>query len=82
MIGNYIMTRDESVFPNPKQYMPERWLRSSDRQGYESDSKFQYLPFGFGPRMCIGKRVAEMEIHTLFAKVCYYANNNLLFFKF
>ncbi|EDV18925.1 uncharacterized protein TRIADDRAFT_34441 [Trichoplax adhaerens] len=72
MIASYVMGRDESVFPNPSQYMPERWLRGSDRQGYNSDSRFQYLPFGFGPRMCIGKRVAEMEIHTLLSKVSFF----------
>ncbi|RDD36292.1 Cytochrome P450 10 [Trichoplax sp. H2] len=69
MIASYVMSRDESVFPNSSQYMPERWLRGSNREGYNSDSRFQYLPFGFGPRMCIGKRVAEMEIHTLLLKL-------------
>ncbi|EDV28485.1 expressed hypothetical protein [Trichoplax adhaerens] len=69
LIGSYIMGRDESVFTNPQQYMPERWLRGSDRQGYQSESRFQYLPFGFGPRMCLGKRVAEMEIQSLMAKL-------------
>ncbi|EDV18926.1 uncharacterized protein TRIADDRAFT_34446, partial [Trichoplax adhaerens] len=72
MIASYVMSRDESVFPNSSQYMPERWLRGSNREGYNSDSRFQYLPFGFGPRMCIGKRVAEMEIHTLLLKVSYF----------
>ncbi|EDV28482.1 uncharacterized protein TRIADDRAFT_19239 [Trichoplax adhaerens] len=77
LIANYVMGRDESVFPNPSQYMPERWLRGSDRQGYNSESRFQYLPFGFGPRMCLGKRVAEMEIHTLLSKVSLFKLNLL-----
>ena len=69
MIGSYIMSRDDSVFTNPNQYMPERWLRGSDRQGYVGENRFQYLPFGFGPRMCIGKRIAELEMHSILAKV-------------
>ncbi|RDD38261.1 Cytochrome P450 10 [Trichoplax sp. H2] len=68
-IGHYFMARDESAFTNPSQYMPERWLRGSDRQGNKSESRFQYLPFGYGPRMCIGKRIAEMEIYTLMSKL-------------
>ncbi|EDV28486.1 uncharacterized protein TRIADDRAFT_51440 [Trichoplax adhaerens] len=68
-IGHYFMARDESAFTNPSQYMPERWLRGSDRQGNKSESRFQYLPFGYGPRMCIGKRIAEMEIYTLMSKI-------------
>ena len=58
--------------------MPERWLKGNDRQGYNPDGKFQYLPFGFGPRMCIGKRVAEMEIHIVLAKVRCYVNSHVI----
>ncbi|XP_077979518.1 1,25-dihydroxyvitamin D(3) 24-hydroxylase, mitochondrial-like [Glandiceps talaboti] len=53
-------------FENPEEFRPERWLRE-DGQHFDG---FRILPFGFGPRSCIGKRLAELEIHLALTMIC------------
>ncbi|KAJ8937029.1 hypothetical protein NQ314_012112 [Rhamnusium bicolor] len=43
---------DEQYFPEPDKYKPERF---SDKNAYNGDGLY-YLPFGEGPRICIGER--------------------------
>lgn len=59
----------EEYFPKPTEFLPERWLRNaSDSAGkcpandLKTKNPFVFLPFGFGPRMCVGKRIVEMEL--------------------
>ncbi len=49
---------DPTHWPNPETFDPERFSaeRSSDRH------RFAYLPFGGGPRLCIGNNMAIVQI--------------------
>lgn len=48
--------RDESVFPNADQYIPERWL------GEEGKALQPYLiAFSAGARSCIGRNISYLE---------------------
>ena len=61
------MCLQDEFYPKSLEYIPERWIK-----GHEMESKahpYVMLPFGFGPRMCIGRRLAEMEMWQLTAKV-------------
>jgi cytochrome P450 family 6 len=42
--------RDEQFFPNPEKYDPDRF--TEEKRAYDED---MYMPFGAGPRNCIGK---------------------------
>ncbi|XP_037910565.1 probable cytochrome P450 12a4, mitochondrial [Hermetia illucens] len=63
---------DEKLYTNAKKFIPERWLRDQE-SGLSNEAKnvnpFTFLPFGFGPRMCIGRRFAELEIMLFVSKV-------------
>lgn len=56
-------------FAESHNFRPERWLREAGNEPLRCSHSFVYMPFGFGPRMCIGKRTAEMEVQLLVARV-------------
>lgn len=53
----YAMTQDETAFPNAEEFIPERFLNTSDRKMINF-----MLPFGFGRRQCPGAYVAWQSI--------------------
>lgn len=65
LLSPYLMHRDAEYWENPEQFDPLRFLpeRSLDRP------RFAYVPFGGGPRMCIGNSFALMEAQLILATV-------------
>ncbi|XP_002012851.2 probable cytochrome P450 12a4, mitochondrial [Drosophila persimilis] len=66
----------EEHFPKAAEFLPERWIRNatdSTGQCPANDLKlknpFVFLPFGFGPRMCVGKRIVDMELELGIARL-------------
>lgn len=53
-----IFANDQAQFANTDQFMPERWLDSAKKDIHP----LAVRPFSRGPRMCIGKRFAELEL--------------------
>ncbi|XP_050442823.1 probable cytochrome P450 301a1, mitochondrial [Adelges cooleyi] len=47
------------------QFKPERWMKQST--GYIHP--FASLPYGHGPRMCLGRRFADLEMQVFIAKL-------------
>nr|DAB41787.1 TPA_inf: cytochrome P450 CYP332A1 [Heliothis virescens] len=56
---------DEDSYPEPEQWRPERFIDSNDSDNHD----FTFLPFGEGPRFCIGKRYGMMQIRTAVAQM-------------
>ncbi|XP_065920447.1 cytochrome P450 3A9-like [Dysidea avara] len=54
---SFLLHRNSAYWPNPEKFDPERF-----RPGEQSYSPYAYLPFGEGPRNCIGKRLALLEV--------------------
>lgn len=62
LMGTYAMGRDPKFFRRPDRFDPERWDR--DLRTRHPGSAFAVLPFGFGPRRCIGKQIAEYSMEA------------------
>lgn len=54
-ISPYVLHRHPDVWPDPEGFDPSRFL------GEPEHDRFGYLPFGAGPRLCIGHAFAMME---------------------
>lgn len=54
--------RDPKYYPNPEKFDPERF----NEQNKKNINPYTYLPFGTGPRNCIGSRFAIMETKAVF----------------
>ena len=55
-ISIYSMHRDERWWEDPLAFKPERWV--GDKTGGDRSGGLAYLPFGSGPKMCIGYKLA------------------------
>ncbi|KAM9799010.1 1,25-dihydroxyvitamin D(3) 24-hydroxylase, mitochondrial [Syngnathus typhle] len=57
MINYHAIGANEEYFKEGKRFKPERWLRENS-----SINPFANVPFGIGKRMCIGRRLAELQL--------------------
>ncbi|KAL8787197.1 MAG: hypothetical protein Q9195_007888 [Heterodermia aff. obscurata] len=63
----YSLHRNETVFPDPETWLPERWLDAD--QAKKDDMMRWFWAFGSGSRMCIGSNLAMQEIKYVTAAI-------------
>ncbi|NXG48504.1 CP24A protein, partial [Psilopogon haemacephalus] len=57
VINSHALGCNEEYFSGWTQFKPERWFQK------KSINPFSHVPFGIGKRMCIGRRLAELQLH-------------------
>jgi cytochrome P450 len=62
IISPWLLHRREDLWPDPLAFRPERFLD-------ERAARSTYLPFGLGPRLCIGREFALGEMAIVLARL-------------
>lgn len=65
VVGIYALQRDPALWEDPLVFDPDRF----SAQNSEGRDRWQYLPFGAGPRSCIGDHFAMLEATLALATI-------------
>ena len=74
----YAIQHHDAYYPQPFQYIPERWLvednvepRNLRSAESVARAKSAFCPFSVGPRGCVGKGMAYKELMIVVARLVY-----------
>jgi cytochrome P450 len=65
MYSIYLSHRDREYWPEPERFLPERFERGQD----DKRPPLTYVPFGGGPRNCIGAAFAQIEAKVVLSRI-------------
>lgn len=63
---HYSTSLDEENFTDAADFRPDRWVRKDNTDHVDN---FGSIPFGYGIRSCIGRRIAELEMHLALIRI-------------
>jgi len=65
IISPYVVHRRNDFWEDPLAFQPDRFLADAESKQH----RFSYIPFGGGPRLCIGSQFAAVEAHLIMAMI-------------
>ncbi len=63
LVSPYMMHHNPKLFPNPDTFDPDRFTPEAEKEL----PRYAFMPFGGGPRICIGSHFAMLETHLILA---------------
>ena len=68
-VSIWSMHRHPWLWTQPEEFRPERWLEAGPDGSERLVAPDAFIPFGIGPRVCIGKKFAQIEAATTLKEV-------------
>lgn len=65
VVGRMAVQRDPQLWDDPLEFDPERF----SPENFKALDRWQYIPFGGGPRSCIGDHFAMLEVTLALATI-------------
>lgn len=65
LICPYALHRDRRYWEAPEEFNPDRFLGA-----FPAESRYAYIPFGAGPRSCVGRSLGLTEAIIALARIC------------
>ena len=62
-VNAWVVQHDPKIFPDPDDFIPERWIESGPERLKEMEASF--FAFGAGNRTCLGKHIGLMELSKI-----------------
>ncbi|RKL09124.1 hypothetical protein BFJ70_g16719 [Fusarium oxysporum] len=74
--ASYCLHHNPEFYPEPFKFYPERWIvDEKNESGVSAESvalaQGAFMPFSTGPRGCIGKNLAYLEMSLILARIAY-----------
>lgn len=73
LLSPYLMQHSAEFFPDPERFWPERWADDQPQP-----HRYAYIPFGAGPRICLGNMFALLEARVILATMVQHVDLELL----
>ena len=69
VVPTFAVGRNKHIFADADIFRAERWLKDDKSMKTFSTCNIMYPTFGIGARMCMGKRLADLETSILYASL-------------
>jgi cytochrome P450 len=67
VVSPWTIQHHRALWPEPDRFNPRRWLGAEPPAAIAN--RLALLPFGYGPRVCPGKRFAEIEMQAILSEL-------------